>query len=71
LDRYCDEIGRDPASITRSIYLPVSYDHPASTQDAIRAALAAGFTHIILGLSAPYPAHVAHWVADEIIAGTI
>lgn len=70
LDRYCAEIGRDPASITRSIYLPVSYDQPASTRGAIREALAAGFSHIVLGLSAPYPADVARWVADEIITRT-
>ena len=67
LDRYCAEIGRDPATITRSMHLPVSYDHPDSTQDAIGKALDAGFQHIILGLSAPYPANVAQWVADEFI----
>ena len=38
LDRYCAEIGRDPASITRSIHLPVSYDEPGRTRDAIGAA---------------------------------
>jgi alkanesulfonate monooxygenase SsuD/methylene tetrahydromethanopterin reductase-like flavin-dependent oxidoreductase (luciferase family) len=68
LDRYCAEIGRDPASITRSIHLPVSYDQPNITRDAIREAIAAGFAHIVLGLSAPYPANVAQWVADEFIA---
>jgi alkanesulfonate monooxygenase SsuD/methylene tetrahydromethanopterin reductase-like flavin-dependent oxidoreductase (luciferase family) len=67
LDRYCAEIGRDPAAITRSIYLPVSYDQPSSTQDAIGKALDAGFQHIILGLHAPYPANVAQWVADTFI----
>jgi alkanesulfonate monooxygenase SsuD/methylene tetrahydromethanopterin reductase-like flavin-dependent oxidoreductase (luciferase family) len=67
LDRYCAAIGRDPASITRSIYLPVSYDEPGMTRDAIGAAIAAGFGHVILGLSSPYPADVAHWVADELI----
>ena len=34
LDRYCAEIGRDPASITRSILLPASYDHPEVTTRA-------------------------------------
>ena len=34
LDRFCAEIGRDPASITRSIVLPVSYDDPGQTRDA-------------------------------------
>lgn len=67
LDLYCAEIGRDPAAITRSIYLSVDYDQPRSTQDAIRQALDAGFPHIVLGLRPPYPANVARWVADELI----
>jgi alkanesulfonate monooxygenase SsuD/methylene tetrahydromethanopterin reductase-like flavin-dependent oxidoreductase (luciferase family) len=67
LDRYCAEIGRDPAAITRSIYLPVSYDQPATTRDAIAEALEAGFPHVILGLGAPYPSGVAGWLVDEII----
>jgi len=65
--RYCAEIGRDPASITRSIHLPVSYDQPGTTRDAIGEAIDAGFRHIVLGLSAPYPADVARWVADQFI----
>src|SRR6185295_6098826 len=28
LDRLCDEIGRDPASIARSVHLPVAYNRP-------------------------------------------
>jgi alkanesulfonate monooxygenase SsuD/methylene tetrahydromethanopterin reductase-like flavin-dependent oxidoreductase (luciferase family) len=67
LDRYCAEIGRDPASVTRSIHLPVSYDQPGVTRDAIREATDAGFQHIVLGLRAPYPANVAQWVTDELI----
>ena len=43
LDRYCAEIGRDPASITRSIHLPVAYDQPAVTRAAIAQAIDAGF----------------------------
>jgi len=67
LDRYCAAIGRDPAAITRSIHLPVAYDRPGDTREAIGEALDAGFRHIVLGLSAPYPAGVARWVADELI----
>lgn len=67
LDRYCTEIGRDPASITRSTVLPISYEQPSSTADAIDEAINAGFQHIVLGLPAPYPANVARWVADELI----
>ncbi|GAB3384255.1 LLM class flavin-dependent oxidoreductase [Amycolatopsis echigonensis] len=68
LDEYCAEIGRDPAEITRSIHLPVSYDQPALTRTAIGQALEGGFSHVVLGLPAPYPAGAARWVADELIA---
>ncbi len=67
LDRFCAEIGRDPALITRSIVLPVSYDHPGNTRDSIAEAIDAGFQHIILSLSAPYPENVAQWVTNELI----
>ena len=67
LDRLCAEIGRDPTEITRSIVLPVSYEQPADTLDAIRAALDGGFSHIVLSLGAPYPVEVARWVADTFI----
>jgi alkanesulfonate monooxygenase SsuD/methylene tetrahydromethanopterin reductase-like flavin-dependent oxidoreductase (luciferase family) len=67
LDRYCEEIGRDPASITRSIFLPVDYDKPEFTKEKIEEAVGAGFGHIVLGLANPYPVGVAQWVADELI----
>ncbi|MDT5104566.1 MAG: hypothetical protein QOI25_2079 [Mycobacterium sp.] len=70
LNRYCTEIGRDPASVTRSMYLPVSYDHPGVTRDAIGRAIDAGFEHLVLGLSNPYPVGVAQWVVDELITTT-
>jgi alkanesulfonate monooxygenase SsuD/methylene tetrahydromethanopterin reductase-like flavin-dependent oxidoreductase (luciferase family) len=70
LDRYCVEIGRDPATIARSIFLPVSYDEPATTRGAIAGAIDAGFQHFVLGLSAPYPAGVAQWVTDEFITAS-
>ncbi|MCA1218152.1 LLM class flavin-dependent oxidoreductase, partial [Streptomyces sp. 8L] len=70
LDRFCEEIGRDPASITRSIVLPVSYERPGETRRAIDAATGAGFQHIVLGLPAPYPEGVARWVADELIGAS-
>jgi alkanesulfonate monooxygenase SsuD/methylene tetrahydromethanopterin reductase-like flavin-dependent oxidoreductase (luciferase family) len=69
LDRYCAEIGRDPAAITRSIYLPALPDRPDDTRRAVDEAIGAGFRHIVLGLAAPYPAGVVRWVADEVIAG--
>ncbi|MGW7522388.1 LLM class flavin-dependent oxidoreductase [Streptomyces sp. NPDC054783] len=71
LDRYCTETGRDPASVTRSIHLPVSYDRTGPTRDAIGEAVDAGFRHIVLGLPSPYPAEVAQWVADELIGPSV
>ena len=67
LDGFCAEIGRDPASITRSIHLPVSYDLAATTRDSIAEAIDAGFQHVVLGLPAPFPDNVARWVATEVI----
>jgi alkanesulfonate monooxygenase SsuD/methylene tetrahydromethanopterin reductase-like flavin-dependent oxidoreductase (luciferase family) len=67
LDQLCAEIGRNPDSITRSIHLRVSYDRPATTQRAIAQAVDAGFRHIVLGLPAPYPENVAHWIASELV----
>ncbi|MGI5216374.1 LLM class flavin-dependent oxidoreductase [Nocardia sp. CA-290969] len=67
LDRCCADIGRDPHSIVRSTYLPVSYDRLGGVRDAIAAAFDAGIRHFVLGLEPPYPAGVAQWIADEII----
>jgi hypothetical protein len=71
LDRFCAEIGRDPAAITRSIALPVSYDQPDDVRRAIAEATDAGFGHIVLMLPAPYPDNVARWVADELITPSV
>lgn len=70
LDRYCSEIGRQPASITRSFHVPVSYDDPATTRDTVAAAIDAGFNHVVLSLSTPYPNAVVRWVADEIVTAS-
>jgi alkanesulfonate monooxygenase SsuD/methylene tetrahydromethanopterin reductase-like flavin-dependent oxidoreductase (luciferase family) len=70
LDRYCAKIGRDPAAITRSFHVRVSYDDPASTRKTVAAAIDAGFTHIVLSLPTPYPDRVARWTADEIITAS-
>jgi alkanesulfonate monooxygenase SsuD/methylene tetrahydromethanopterin reductase-like flavin-dependent oxidoreductase (luciferase family) len=68
LDRYCAEAGRDPATIVRSTNVAVSYDDPATTRRAVAAAVAAGFTHIVLSLGAPYPPDVVRWTVEEIVS---
>lgn len=67
LDRYCAEIGRDPAAITRSMNVDVDYDRPDLAREEIRGLIDAGVGHIILVLPPPYPAGIAKWVADELI----
>ena len=71
LDRYCTEIGRDPAAIARSISVFVSYADPGAARDKIGRAIDAGITHLILSLPAPYPNDVAHWIADELISKSV
>ncbi|XUL92350.1 LLM class flavin-dependent oxidoreductase [Streptomyces galilaeus] len=69
LDAHCAELGRDPAAITRSVQVLVSYDEPAATRETVGRLVDAGMNHIVLNLPRPYPRGVAHWLADEIIAG--
>ncbi|MFI9361170.1 LLM class flavin-dependent oxidoreductase [Kitasatospora sp. NPDC053057] len=68
LDAHCAAIGRDPRAITRSVQYVVSYEDPAGDRAAIAELIAAGFTHIVLSLRAPYPVGVARWLVDQIIA---
>jgi hypothetical protein len=70
LDEQCEAIGRDPGRIVCSVQLPVSYDDPASTRETLGQLVGAGFSHLVLNLAAPYPNHVARWVADELIIPT-
>jgi alkanesulfonate monooxygenase SsuD/methylene tetrahydromethanopterin reductase-like flavin-dependent oxidoreductase (luciferase family) len=67
LDRLCADIGRDPGEIVRSMHISADLEHPELTRAAMREALDAGFTHLILGLGAPYPHGIATRVADELI----
>ena len=67
LDRYCHEIGRDPAEIIGSLVLRVAYADPDATRATIARAVDAGFGHLVLSLPAPFPDGVAQWVADELI----
>ncbi|WP_308249732.1 LLM class flavin-dependent oxidoreductase [Sphaerisporangium fuscum] len=67
LDAHCAAIGRDPAEITRSTQMTVSYDDPAATRATALELVGAGVTHIALNLRGPYPKDVAHWAAEHVI----
>ena len=68
LDGYCKEIGRDPASIQRSIQHRVNYNDLGASIGNIRPYIEAGATHIILNLTAPYPANIVHQLAEQVVA---
>ncbi len=68
LDEHCAAIGRDPAAIARSIQIGMNYDDLAASRESIRPFIAAGASHIILNLRAPYPDGIAQRLADEVIA---
>jgi alkanesulfonate monooxygenase SsuD/methylene tetrahydromethanopterin reductase-like flavin-dependent oxidoreductase (luciferase family) len=77
LDQHCAAIGRDPATIVRSIQLLVSAEDrgpasplpmimgPATARDFIGELVDAGASHIVLGPVPPYPS--LRWLADEIV----
>jgi alkanesulfonate monooxygenase SsuD/methylene tetrahydromethanopterin reductase-like flavin-dependent oxidoreductase (luciferase family) len=68
LDKLCRAIGRDPGAIERSTQIIVSYDEPARSRSAILQLVDLDVTHLVLGLPTPYPAGVARWAAEELIA---
>jgi F420-dependent oxidoreductase-like protein len=67
LNRHCQEIGRDPAEIVRSIQVGFQYDDPEGTREQARQFIEAGASHIVLNLRPPYPDGVAERAAREII----
>jgi alkanesulfonate monooxygenase SsuD/methylene tetrahydromethanopterin reductase-like flavin-dependent oxidoreductase (luciferase family) len=67
LDRFAVEAGRDPASITRSLVVPVSYDRPGEAREIVDRAVEGGFGHLVLSIPSPYPDGVARWVAEEVV----
>jgi F420-dependent oxidoreductase-like protein len=68
LDGYCKEIGRDPATIQRSIQQRINYDDLGASVENIRPYIEAGARHIILNLTAPYPENIVHKLAEQVVA---
>jgi F420-dependent oxidoreductase-like protein len=66
LDEHCAAIGRDPATIERSIQMPVDPANLGEVRDLMRPFIAAGATHLILNLRWPYPEGIAHRLAQEV-----
>jgi alkanesulfonate monooxygenase SsuD/methylene tetrahydromethanopterin reductase-like flavin-dependent oxidoreductase (luciferase family) len=67
LDQHCADVGRDPASITRSVQVLMTTEDPARERAIIAGLIKAGFRHIVVGVRPPAPDNVPRWLADEII----
>jgi alkanesulfonate monooxygenase SsuD/methylene tetrahydromethanopterin reductase-like flavin-dependent oxidoreductase (luciferase family) len=67
LDEHCAQIGRDPASIIRSVQLLFAAGDAAEVRATIAALVGAGFRHIALAVRPPWPDNLARWLAAEII----
>ena len=67
LDRHCEAVGRNPASVLRSVQLIVSADDPAAVRQVVAQVIEAGFGHVVIAVRPPAPDNVARWLADEII----
>jgi len=77
LNDHCAAVGRDPATIQRSVQVRVDPAHLETTRDQLREFIAAGSTHLVLGIGNPglppevedpYPADIVHRLANEVIA---
>src|SRR5262249_29370556 len=53
LDEHCAAIGRDPASIERSVQVGTDPDALASLREPVRAFIQAGATHLVFYLLSP------------------
>src|SRR2546421_5747688 len=68
LDGHCAAIGRDPATIERSVQVRVDPADLGAVRATLRSFIAAGATHLILNLVAPYPDSIVQRLADEVAA---
>jgi F420-dependent oxidoreductase-like protein len=66
LNQHCAAIGRDPATITRSIQLRPNLDEPERERDVMRGYIEAGASHLVVILQPPYPEGIAHRLAETI-----
>lgn len=67
LQRYCEEIGRDPTTIARSIQARINPDDPQGACNSIRPYIEAGATHIIIIIPTPYPEGIVQRIDETII----
>ncbi len=67
LDRHCAAIGRDPATIARSIQVMINPDNLTETRNLVQSYVEMGVNHVILNLRYPYPQGISHRLVTEVI----
>jgi alkanesulfonate monooxygenase SsuD/methylene tetrahydromethanopterin reductase-like flavin-dependent oxidoreductase (luciferase family) len=67
LDQHCADLGRDPATVTRSAQVLIQVGDPAAVRAMTQELIGADFRHIVFGVRPPAPDNVARWLADEVI----
>ncbi len=67
LEEHCRAVGRDYASIEKSVQLAVTYDDLPAYVASTREYIAAGANHIIFNLRWPYPAGIIERLAKEVV----
>lgn len=67
LDGHCATVGRDPATIARSVQLVVRPDDLSATRQITQTFIEAGANHLVMNLRPPFPEHIVHRVAEEVV----
>jgi F420-dependent oxidoreductase-like protein len=67
LHDHCAAVGRDPGEIELSVQARINYDDLPATVEALKPLVAAGATHLVLMLAAPYPDGIVARLADEVV----
>ena len=64
---HCDAVGRNPDEIEHSVQVRVDYDDLPASAATLQPLVNAGATHIILGLTYPYPEGIVARLAEEVV----
>jgi alkanesulfonate monooxygenase SsuD/methylene tetrahydromethanopterin reductase-like flavin-dependent oxidoreductase (luciferase family) len=67
LDRQCAEIGRDPATLRRSVQLIFAEDKVAEAREQIVALAGLGVSHFVLGSWRVYRPGGVRWLVEEVV----
>ena len=67
LEEHCAAVGRDPATIARSVQVRINPADLEAARTALSDYMAAGATHLICMLNPPYPDGIVTRLANEVV----